>query len=465
MSPSFHLPQNQLLDLLLDVVCVVDMQGKYIWVSAASERVFGYTPQEMIGRSAFDLMHPDDRAANQALVAQINSGNASLGHENRYLHKDGHIVHIMWSAQLFEAEQLRVGVARDITQRKQAEALQAALYAISEVAHGAENLQTLYRNIHRKLGQLLPAENAFVALYDAAREQLSFPYHVDHFASPPPPRTLKLHVGDADNLDLNAKLNNESMAERLLANLRSVEAASARHWLGVPLISGGKLVGAMVLQSHDDSVSYNTQHKDLLLFVSGQMADAIERKRAHSRLEFLAQYDQLTELPNRALFMDRLQTSLQRARRNTQRVAVLYLDMDNFKQINDTLGHLTGDRLLQEVAQRLNRCIRESDTVGRLGGDEFAIMLDNIGKPDDAIQVAGKIVAALSAPYLLESHSMTSTPSLGVAIYPDDAEQDLQLIQLADSAMYKAKREGGNRYVSASAGRTPGSGHPAPAAE
>jgi diguanylate cyclase (GGDEF)-like protein len=126
---------------------------------------------------------------------------------------------------------------------------------------------------------------------------------------------------------------------------------------------------------------------------------------------------------------------------------VIYLDMDNFKQINDSFGHSTGDLLLQEVARRLRQCVRESDTVGRLGGDEFAVLLDNIGRQEDAAPVAEKIIATLSAPYLLEGHTLMSTPSLGIALYPEHGQTDLQLIRHADEAMYVAKRSGGKRYI------------------
>ncbi|MNY28340.1 Cyclic di-GMP phosphodiesterase Gmr [compost metagenome] len=129
------------------------------------------------------------------------------------------------------------------------------------------------------------------------------------------------------------------------------------------------------------------------------------------------------------------------------RLAVLYLDMDNFKHINDTFGHTTGDHLLREVAHRLRQCVRESDTVGRLGGDEFAILLDSIGRQEDATVVAEKILASLSAPYLLEGKTLISAPSLGIAVYPEHGQSDLHLIRHADEAMYVAKRSGGKRYI------------------
>ncbi|MFO7705384.1 MAG: diguanylate cyclase [Halopseudomonas sp.] len=447
MTSNPHLPHDKLLDLLLDVVCVVDIEGRFLSVSAASERVFGYRPDEMVGRVAFDMMHPEDRASTRALVESINSGNPSQDHENRYLHKNGHIVHIMWSAQWLEAEQVRVGVARDITARKRAETMQAALYTISEAAHAMGDLPALYARVHEVIGRLLPAENFFVALYDAATDELSLAYHVEQCDAPPAPQPLEPATLSAEVIRSGEALmlTPETAAQRLAQT--GLEAGQhPLDWLGVPLISGTETIGALVLQSYSGTLRYSKQDKELLQFVSSQVATAIERKRTHSRLEFLARYDHLTELPNRALFLDRLHTALQRAQNDELQLAVLYLDMDNFKQINDTFGHATGDHLLREVAQRLKQCVRESDTVGRLGGDEFAILLDNISKLGDATLVARKVLAALSHPYTLDGKTVLSAPSLGIAMYPEHGQDQLHLVRLADEAMYVAKRNGGKRY-------------------
>lgn len=447
MTSHPHLPHEKLLDLLLDVVCVVDVEGRFLSVSAASERVFGYRPDEMIGRTAFEMIHPDDRDATRVLVQGINAGNPSQDHENRYIHKDGHTVHIMWSAQWLEAEQVRVGVARDITQRKRAEALQAALYSISQAAHSAGDLHTLYTQVHEVIGQLLPARNFFVALYDAANDELSFPYYADQFNPPPAPQPLESASLSAEVIRSGETLllTPETAAQKL-AQIGSLAGQYPLDWLGVPLVADTEIIGALVLQSYSGAVRYNERDQELLQFVSMQVATAIGRKRTHSRLEFLARYDHLTELPNRALFLDRLQSAMRRARSDNLQLAVLYLDMDNFKQINDTFGHTTGDHLLQEVAQRLRQCVRESDTVGRLGGDEFAILLENISKQEDATVVAEKVLAALSNPYSLGGQTVISTPSLGIALYPEHGQDQLHLVRLADEAMYVAKRNGGKRY-------------------
>ncbi|MEX0604048.1 MAG: diguanylate cyclase [Marinobacter sp.] len=447
MNQTPRIPNEKLLDLLMDVVCVVDKDGRFLSVSAASERVFGYRPEEMIGRTAFELMHPDDHAHTLALVESITAGTPSEDHENRYFRKDGRIVHIMWSTRWLETEQVRVGVARDITERKRAEALRQALYAISEAAHSTGDLQALFGRVHEVIEQLLPADNFFVTLYDATAAQLSFPYYVDQYDQAPSPTPLESGTLSAEVIRSGeAILLTPDTAEQVMSEIGMVVGKHALDWLGVPLVSGADTIGALVVQSYSGEVRYTPRDKELLQFVSSQVAAAIERKRTHSRLEYLAQHDQLTELPNRALFLDRLQSSLTRARRDLVPLAVLYLDMDKFKHINDTFGHTIGDNLLREVARRLGQCVRESDTVGRMGGDEFAIVLDGIGRPEDVTMVAEKILTVLSAPYVLEGKTLITTPSLGIAVYPEHGRDDLQLVRHADDAMYAAKRKGGKRY-------------------
>lgn len=434
MTPLPPVPHDKLLDLLLDVVCVVDIQGRFLSVSAASERVFGFRPEEMIGRTAFELMHPEDRDATLALVKHINAGSPSHDHENRYVHKDGRIVHVMWTAQWLEIEQVRVGVARDVTARKRAEAVQAALYTISQAAHTVGDLRELYTRVHEVVGELLPAEHFSVALDDATHTHITFPYHVDRILPPP-------WAQPSDLEHLCAQLIGTGEALVLEPGM-----TESRACLGVPLLADEKTIGALVLQDYSGEVRYGSADVELMQFMASQVADAIERKRTQSRLEYLAQYDQLTELPNRALFMDRLQIALKRSQRGKLRLAVMYLDMDNFKLINDTHGHGTGDLLLHEVAQRLRQCVRDSDTVGRLGGDEFAILLEDLSRPEDAVLVAKKVLAALSAPYLLDGRRVLSGPSLGIAVYPDQSQDQQHLVKLADEAMYAAKRAGGHRY-------------------
>ena len=163
-------------------------------------------------------------------------------------------------------------------------------------------------------------------------------------------------------------------------------------------------------------------------------------------MESLALHDPLTGLPNRRLLLDRLSLAIAHAHRNKGTMAVMYLDLDGFKQINDTLGHHVGDQLLQVVAQRLTTCVREDDTVARLGGDEFTVILESLANTGDVPHVAQKIIDSLSRPMLLDGHEITVTVSVGISLYPADSEQSDDLIKYADTAMYLAKKVGRNNF-------------------
>ncbi|HWA38801.1 MAG TPA: EAL domain-containing protein [Burkholderiales bacterium] len=185
---------------------------------------------------------------------------------------------------------------------------------------------------------------------------------------------------------------------------------------------------------------------DTAVRMLGAMVDITERKRAEERLEQLAQYDTLTRLPNRALFRDRLEQAVARARREKWCTALAFIDLDRFKEINDTLGHAAGDAMLRAVAQRLRGCLREGDTVARLGGDEFTAILEDVHGATDVQVLAEKMMAALEQPVVHDGREFFATASIGFALYPDDGEDADALLAHADTAMYQAKGEGGNAF-------------------
>lgn len=181
---------------------------------------------------------------------------------------------------------------------------------------------------------------------------------------------------------------------------------------------------------------------DMQNIIVANMRDLKESRQA---LEHLAQHDSLTGLPNRALFDDRLRQAVSQARRDKTHMALLFVDLDEFKDINDTCGHHVGDLLLNAAAKRMQACVRHADTVGRMGGDEFVVLLTHVEEDQDAVLVAEKICKALSQPFDLDGRSLFIGSSIGVAIYPKHGSDELTLSRSADAAMYLAKESGGNR--------------------
>ena len=456
METNALTPLNKILDLLLDAICVVDVEGRYVFVSAAFERIFGYTPAEVLGKRMIELVHPQDREITLRTAAQIMAGQHQSHFHNRYIRKNGEVVHIMWSARWSEADQVRIAVARDITELKRSESLRTALHAIAEAAHAAESLHSLFEQTHRIIGELMPAENFAVALCDQKSGEISFPYVADEQAEELPSPALNAGTLVAQVIRTGQPALQSTCAPLAPGSDGAPDACErALHWLAVPLNSKDSTVGALIIKSYADATRYTDADKELLQLVSNPVAAAVERKLSEARLHHLAQHDSLTDLPNRKLFYRQFDIALDNARRHQHHVALLYIDLDRFKQVNDSFGHHIGDLLLCEVAARIRRCLRECDVVGRVGGDEFVVLLNAIQSPGQGMDVAERIREALSVPFDLADQRVRISTSIGVANFPAHSEDPDLLTKAADHAMYHAKKEGGNRALLASSPNVP----------
>lgn len=431
-------PLQNIADLLLDAVFMVDARGNIVYVSAACERIFGYTPDEMTGKAIIDFVAPEDRASTWAESMQVMAGHQRIGFENRYIRKDGCQVHVMWSARWSEDGQMRIGVARDVTERKHAEAQQAATYAISEAAHAASDLVALYRETHGIIAKLVPTASFAVGHRDHETGKISFPYQMDTHGD-----SSLVNETVARQLCEDVIVNSQSLVIPVQPSANSCGAALSTNfpesWLGVPLVSQNGAMGALIMKSHP-GMFYSEKDKELLQFVSTQLATAIERKQLHAELLRMAQYDELTGLPNRRLLYDRMTLAFARTRREHKRAAILFIDLDNFKLVNDSLGHSSGDLVLKEVARRLKQCVRDEDTVARLGGDEFVVLLEHVQFSEDVSVIAEKIKSAVCQKMRIDRNVLQAIPSIGIALYPDHGTTVEQVMQHADAAMYAEKK-------------------------
>ena len=438
--PKQHLSSlDSVIDLLLDAVFVVGGDGCIVFASAACERILGYTPEELLGQPMIELVVAEDVEKTLAAAAEIMSGQPKLHFENRYLHKDGREVHIMWSARWSEADQLRIGVARDISELKQAQGLQSALYSIAEAAHAANDLFGLCQQIHRLVARWHYAPGFCLALYDTPNQLLNLPYHVE--TDRPEPSSLESLARICQAVMSAGQpllLNSQALSE-LLGELPSSAGGQQLCWQGVPLYSSQGCIGAVLLKGHCAQASYTEKCFELLQFISRQLVTSIERQRLHARLQHMAQTDELTGLPNRTFLYDRLNGALARVKRSGGALCVIFLDLNKFKQVNDNFGHAVGDLLLQEVARRLRCAMRDEDTVARVGGDEFVVLLESAKHADIAVRVVDKIRTSLSQPMALDGRSLQVLPSIGIAHYPEHGEGVAQLLKYADAAMYLDK--------------------------
>jgi diguanylate cyclase (GGDEF)-like protein/PAS domain S-box-containing protein len=224
-------------------------------------------------------------------------------------------------------------------------------------------------------------------------------------------------------------------------------------------IGSGRTWHGEIVNARPDGSTYTVnQTVTPLLEASGQVShfvaileDITQRKAAEARVQHNAQFDLLTDLPNRGLFLDRLAQALNLGERNGESAALLFLDLDHFKEVNDQLGHAAGDDLLIAVGVRLREQVRQSDTVARLGGDEFTVILPNLRDREDAVRVANGIIAAIGKPFDIAGTQVKVGITIGIALFPAHGDTVEQVLKAADDAMYQAKESGRNRYAFAAA--------------
>jgi diguanylate cyclase (GGDEF)-like protein/PAS domain S-box-containing protein len=373
-------------------------------------------PAEIIGKSDFDLAWSETAEAYRAddkLV--MEQGSAKLGFEEIQDRPDGGRVWL-WTSKLplWNREGKVIGVIgtyEDITERKQAE----QALRISEKRYRLlfeRNLAGVFRTTLE--GRVLECNYAAARIfgYDSPEEVLALP-------------VTSLYHTASDREAFLRKLKSEKSLTNHEMRFRRKNGDSVCAMLNVSLVD-------------DDS--------GIASIVEGTFIDITERKVAEERVQSLAYYDALTGLPNRALLQDRLSKALASARRRKDKVALLFLDLDRFKDINDSLGHSLGDLLLQNVAERLKRWAREQDTVARLGGDEFLIVLTNVKEIADAFVAAERFMHAMTAEFVVQGHSLSISCSVGISMFPEHGTDNEILIKNADAAMYSAKESGRNNF-------------------
>ncbi|AFU99309.1 sensor domain-containing phosphodiesterase [Simiduia agarivorans] len=368
----------------------------------------------------------------------------------------------------------------EIDIREKAEKLQAALFKIADVSSSTTDMETFYKQIHKIVGQLIYAKYFFIALIDDNQPgMLHFPYYADNRDRVPGPRPMGNHLSEWVIHNVKPMLVTPDNIAKISKKIQ-IKGKQPVSWLGVPLIIEGDAVGVLAVQTYDTDFVLGREEEELLTYVSHHVATALQRKSARDalerrveqrtqelrevnlsleaqiekrreiekQLEHDAFHDALTGLPNRALFMDRLGQLIAKGKRESRyRYAVLFLDLDRFKIINDSLGHLAGDKLLQEVSKRLVSVIRPQDTVARLGGDEFCLLLDDISGVQHAEQVAKRIGTELTAPFIVDGSEVFTSTSIGIAHSKLNYDKADAMLRDADAAMYQAKLLGKRQYV------------------
>lgn len=396
-----------------DIVSILDSQGITRVVSPSVTGLMGYSPDELVGKSAFTLIHPDDTPAIARVFAELISGDAeSHQMEFRYRQKDGRYRTLGATGSVLTNENgIATGViaiSRDITELREMTRrleFQAHLLATVGDAIVATDLGggVVFWNA---AAERLYGWTAQEALGRSVQKLLRMPEGHDGLTG-----AIARVAGGASfsvEFETSTKFGERIPVEVAMSPFRDVN---------------GRIIGA-ICDSHDIS----------------------ERKKSEAIIRHMAYHDSLTDLPNRTLFTDRLNIALANARRAGQMVAVLFLDLDQFKAVNDSVGHGLGDELLRRVGERLSALVRDGDTVARTGGDEFTLLLPNLTRTQDVVDVASRIIETFRIPWSVGGHEFRVTASIGIAVSPGDGDDADLLVRNADMAMYRVKGQGRNNY-------------------
>lgn len=427
-----------------DVIWTVGPDRRFSYLSPSVERVLGYPMHEALQLKLEDLLTPESRLKAGAYLKHIFDVTSAGGPcpsvviEYQNLRKDGSHVWVESSLTgLYDtAGEFNgiLGVTRDITARRQA---QDALKASEE----------RYR---------LLAENASDVIWTMT---------LDHHFSYVSPSVVRLRGYTAE--EAMGQTLEEVMAPSSLAKIRAELQRTDEIIRGggrVPSVVGEfeqrRKDGTTVWVEMSSSGLYDAE--DRLVGILGVARDLTERRKFQEHLAHLAHHDALTGLPNRTLFSAHLDRAMAGAKRAKGNLALLFLDLDRFKDVNDTHGHAVGDVLLQEAARRIRTTLRASDTVGRIGGDEFVVLLPDVTRAQDALLVAENLRRALGAPYEIEGKRLVVCASMGVSLYPEHGQDEVTLASHADQAMYLAKGAGRDNVRLYRAERVPSAGEPGP---
>ncbi|HEY6966463.1 MAG TPA: PAS domain S-box protein [Burkholderiales bacterium] len=409
---------RNLVETSNDLIWSVDAEGCWTYLSpAAVRRIYGCQPADLLGREFRELIAPEVGDRDLAVFQRILAGESMFDYQTRHLRRDGSHVDLSFNAVPMRDTRGAVigatGTARDITAEKIAA---AALF---------ENVEKLR----------LAVDAAELMYWEWERE------------------TDQLHWGRDPSTLVGASGGRNSRWSEYLEIVHPEDRDRYLAAVNAAWEQAGACTNEYRVIRSDGRVAWLSSHGKTLADASGRVyrmigvsQDITDRKRQEEEARFLAYHDTLTGLPNRRLLDDRLRQAVFLAQRRDSRVAVMVVDLDNFKQVNDALGHRAGDAVLREASHRIAGCVRKADTLARHGGDEFVVVIPDLHQDGDSQVVAEKILHALEPPFQVDGRDFTIGASIGISLYPTDAGDGEGALRNADVAMYRAKQLGRNNY-------------------
>jgi diguanylate cyclase (GGDEF)-like protein/PAS domain S-box-containing protein len=442
-----------------DLVALVDTDGRRIYNSPSYRTVFN-NDEIQPGSDSFQAIHPEDRERIKEIFRETVRTGVGRRTEFRFLLNDGGIRYIESEGRVIRDATGSVSkvvlVSRDISERKRAEQRERMEHAVTRVLAESETLaeaipkivQTICETLNWDCGARWSMDERQKAI--GCVETWGIPNEaIGEFMAEVRKVTLQpTHHGLVRQVWVSGVpkwipdvSRDEGFQRAQLAARAGLHGAFA-----FPVLAGTVTLGVLEFFSREIR-NPDPSLLQMVRVIGSQIGQFMARKQAEENLLYVATHDTLTGLPNRYMFNQRFAHALNNAQRYRKSMALLFLDLDRFKFINDTLGHPFGDRVLTEVAGRLRLCLRESDTIARFGGDEFVALIEDFAAPGDIVSVAQKILHALRWPFLLEGETCHVTASIGIGLYPNDGADFASLLKSADIAAYRAKEQGKNNYL------------------
>ena len=426
---------------------MLDRNLRMLRVNHALCRLLGRDATQLVDRSILDFTHPDDVAPSRAWNAARSQGNVLPALVKRYVRPDGSIVEAQVTTALVEprgSESYFFSQLQDVTERRRAERQKAVIADLGRRALACDDVVALMGDAARIVRRMLATADCVITrrLADGdvrlvAADGEPFSFTID--PTQPSQTTYTLQAGEP-------VVSNDLPGETRFAVPANVLQNGAHRGLSVPIVQRSG-AGHVILAHGPASLRpFTSDDARFLEAVAHVIAGALDRAAADDELRRRALEDPLTGLANRALLANRLEAELRHARRLSDRVCVLVLDLDRFKAVNDTLGHSAGDALLRNVAARLTGCVREEDLVARPGGDEFTVIATRTATDHAIAEVAQRLIDAVIEPFQVDGREVFITASVGVAVSDHGSETPEELLRDADAAMYRAKQRGGNRF-------------------
>jgi diguanylate cyclase (GGDEF)-like protein/PAS domain S-box-containing protein len=444
---------SALFQNLTDIVAVCDAHGRIKMVLPGTPTVLGWDPRSLNERLLWDFCHPDEtEQVRAAFDLMTQMPGVPITREFRMLHAAG-----SWSWLNVKGVSLladpQIGsvilIANDVTERRQAEALQRNQSEIFELIACRAKIELILARIAQLVEENTQGSRAGIFVLDDDRLKLGIAPRV-------PGELVESIVGTGRRrwfgairsalLEQRMTIVEDTNESDLYIDHRELlDDVGIRSSIAVPIADDDEsLAGALTV--YFDSPRYTSEAERTVAENAARLAAiALQRHRADERLSHLAHHDKLTGLPNRALLQEKLEESIRYARQHRSSVAVMFLDLDNFKIVNDSFGHATGDQLLIGFAERLSKLVRPNDFLGRFGGDEFVVLLEHVQSAEDAIPVAERLLDDLRQPFHIKGRNVFLTVSVGIAVSPRGRASSENLLRNADSAMYKAKGRGRSR--------------------